>query len=77
MAKDTKKPDIENTAELRRFLLDQMVGVSAGSVTHDQARSICNIAQQVHNTLSTEIKMMRAAAETGTDAPLKPVDFNQ
>ncbi len=68
---------IDNTSELRGFLLDQMVGVSSGHVTHDQARSICNIAQQVHNTLSTEIKMMRAAAETGGTGELPAVSFKK
>ncbi len=74
MPKITAK--ITDTAGLRNFLLSQMMGVADGDVTHDQARSICNIAQQVHNTLSTEIKMMRAANETGT-SDLPPVAFKQ
>ncbi len=74
MPKDATK--IADTSDLRNFLLSQMMGVSDGDVTHDQARSICNIAQQVHNTLATEIKMVRAAKETGT-SELPPVAFKQ
>ncbi len=66
-----------NTAELRDFLLSQMVGVADDRVNHDQARSICNLAQQVYNTLSTEIRMKRLATEPGGDMTLAPVEFGK
>ena len=74
MPKTTMK--ITDTADLRNFLLDQMIGVSDGSVDQDQARSICNRSQQVHHTITAEIKRHRALHDTQSES-MPPVDFKK
>lgn len=48
---------LTNTRELRAFLVEQMQGVASGRVNSEKAKSICNLAQQVYNTLNVEVKM--------------------
>jgi hypothetical protein len=46
-----------NTREMRAFLVEQMQGVAAGRVNSEKAKSICNLSQQIYNTLNVEVKL--------------------
>jgi hypothetical protein len=54
---------MNNTRELRAFLVDQMQGVATGKVNSEKAKSIANISQQIYNTLNIELKMTVAKAK--------------
>lgn len=56
----TTNAPLTNTRELRTFLVEQMQGVANGRVNSEKAKSICNLAQQVYNTLNVEVKMALA-----------------
>jgi len=66
---------MKNTKELRDFLLTQMQGVANGSVDVSVAKGVCNLAQQVYNTVNIEIKMA-TAKEKITSGNIPPVDFS-
>ena len=63
-----------NTRELRTFLVEQMQGVANGRVNSEKAKSICNLAQQVYNTLNVEVKMAIARTKL-KDGDIAPVSF--
>jgi hypothetical protein len=63
-----------NTRELRAFLVEQMQGVANGRVNSEKAKSICNLAQQVYNTLNVEIKVAVARTKL-KDGDIAPVSF--
>lgn len=63
------EPKLQDTADLRAFLLDKMVGVSDGNVAADQAKAICNLSQQVYNTLNIEVRVAAARASGNGEAP--------
>lgn len=65
----------KNTADLRRFLLEQMVKVASGEQDDKQAKAVCNYAQQVYNTVNLEMKFATAKRKAG-DAPITAVEFN-
>ena len=67
---------MQNTKELRAFLVEQMNGVAEGSVNMDSAKSISNLAQQVYNTLNIEIRMAVVKSKLG-DTEVVPVDFSE
>ena len=69
------KQVMNSTADLRKFLIDQMTGVAEGSVPPNSAKAITNIAQQIYNTINIEIKMAIAKSKLG-DEEIKTVDFN-
>lgn len=48
---------MNNTRELRAFLIEQMQGVAKGQVDSPTAKSISNISQQIYNTINIEVKM--------------------
>lgn len=50
---------IRDTADLRNFLLEQMVAVATGRLDLMTARHITNFAQQIYNTLNVEVKASR------------------
>jgi len=56
------------------FLLDQIGLVADGSQDSSSAKSICNYAQQVYNTMNLEIKYATAKAKIG-DAQINSVDL--
>ncbi len=64
----------QNTKELRSFLVDQMLGVADGKVNFERAKAICNISQQIYNTLNVEVKMAVAKANL-KDGKIEPVSF--
>ena len=64
-----------NTREMRSFLVERMMDVAEGRVNAEKAKSICNISQQVYNTLNVEIKMAVAKAKLN-GGEVEAVDFN-
>jgi hypothetical protein len=54
---------MKNTRELREFLVDQMGKVADGKTTFEKAKSICNLSQQIYNTLNVEVKMAIAKSK--------------
>jgi hypothetical protein len=65
---------MNNTRELRAFLVEQMQGVSTGKVNSEKAKSISNLAQQVYNTLNIEVKMALSKAKLNGQT-LDAIDF--
>lgn len=51
-------PTIETTADMKKFLIEQIGKVASGEVEPKKARAVCAIAQQVYNMSNLE---MRAA----------------
>ena len=73
----TAKPEIiapTNTRELRRFLVEQMQGVAAGRVNAEKAKAICNLSQQIYNTLNVEVKIA-TAKQNFKGGDIEPVNF--
>ena len=54
-----KATSINNTAELREFLVEKMIDVAEDKITAQAAKSITSLAQQVHNSLRLEMDMAR------------------
>jgi hypothetical protein len=67
---------IENTRDLRRFLVEQMEGVATGRVNTERAKSICNLSQQIYNSLNLEVKMAIARSKLKEGQDVTPVSFN-
>ncbi len=67
---------INSSADIRNFLLTQMVAVSEGKQETTAAKAISNYAQQVYNTINLEMKMAQMKHKTGGDVQLVPVSFN-
>jgi hypothetical protein len=72
--KKQAKP-IENTRDLRKFLVEQMEGVATGRVNTERAKAICNISQQVYNSLNLEVKMAIARSKLKEGQDVTPVSF--
>jgi hypothetical protein len=58
----------KTTADMRKFLVDQMYGVAAGTVDIGRAKATANLAQQVCNTFNVEIKMADSDRKNGKAA---------
>lgn len=54
-----QKIEITNTAQLREFLVDNMIAVAEDRITPHAAKSITSLAQQIHNSLRLEMDMAR------------------
>lgn len=54
---------MNNTRELRAFLVEQMQGVAAGKVNSEKAKSISNLSQQIYNTINIEVKLALSKAK--------------
>jgi len=52
-----KVKDIKTSAELRSFLAQSMISVADGSMTPNQGKGISSLANQIHQSLYTEIRM--------------------
>lgn len=63
----SNEPKIDNTAQLRSFLLGQMQAVADGKVDGSKAKAICNLSQQIYNTLAIEVRVAATKASTGKD----------
>ena len=66
---------MNNTRELRAFLVEQMQGVASGKVNSEKAKSISNLSQQIYNTINIEVKMALSKAKLNGQS-LDAVDFN-
>ena len=66
---------MNNTRDLRAFLVEQMQGVVAGKVSTEKAKSVSNLSQQIYNTLNLEVKMALSKAKLN-GATVDAVDFN-
>ena len=60
-----EKLQLESTKDLRRFLLDRMQEVSDGELGNNEAKAICNLSQQIYNTINMEVKMAAAKSKYG------------
>lgn len=56
---------LESTKDLRAFLLDRMQEVASGQLGNNEAKAICNLSQQIYNTINMEVKMAAVKAKTG------------
>ncbi len=56
---------IQNTGQLREFLVDMMVGVKNGMVDTEKARNLVKLAGQVNESFYAETKVMKIKAEAG------------
>ena len=54
---------IKTTGDLRKFLIDMMVGVKGGHLDLDKASRITKLAGQVNENLYAEIKIARIRQE--------------
>lgn len=66
---------IGNTRDLRNFLVEQMQGVAEGRVNAERAKGVCNISQQIYNTLNLEVKMAVARGKLKEGDNVLPVSF--
>ncbi|MCP5014875.1 MAG: hypothetical protein GY938_06265 [Ketobacter sp.] len=57
-------------------MLTQMQGVADGEVETDTAKGVCNIAQQVYNTMNIELKVATARAKYGEDLQVVALGFD-
>lgn len=58
-----------NTMELRSLLLRQMQRVLAGEAGQIETKAVCNLAQQVHNTLMAELRYAVVCRRSGDKMP--------
>lgn len=66
---------INNTKDLRGFLLEQLQSAANGKLNTERAKSVCNISQQIYNTLNVEIKMAVAKGKV-KDGEINAIDFD-
>ncbi len=66
---------MNNTRELRAFLVEQMQGVASGKVNSEKAKSISNLSQQIYNTINIEVKMALSKVKLNGQS-LDAVEFN-
>jgi hypothetical protein len=53
-----------------------MEGVATGRVNTERAKSICNLSQQIYNSLNLEVKMAIARSKLKEGQDVTPVSFN-
>ncbi len=63
-AKKVNATTINTTAELREFLANQIPLLATNEITHQQARGMASLAQQVHNSLRLEVDVARFVSES-------------
>lgn len=73
---EQKPVAINSSADIRNFLLTQMVAVSEGKQETTAAKAISNYAQQIYNTINLEMKMAALKQKAGGDIILVPVSFD-
>lgn len=56
---------IKNSAELREFLSNMMLGIKNGDIDADKARNITKMAGQINENFYVEIKVAQVRAEAG------------
>lgn len=66
---------MQNTKELRAFLIERMQKTASGDEPVASAKAICNYAQQVYNTLNLEVKYANVRSKLGEGVVISAVDF--
>jgi hypothetical protein len=66
------KAPITDTASLRKFLIDQMVSAAKGEIEVGAAKSVCNLAQQIYNTVKLEVAFAQVKVK---GVAVEPVSF--
>jgi hypothetical protein len=58
---------IATTADIRNFLIENMVKTAEGKIEVGQAKAMCNFAQQIYNTIKLEMQFatLRQADKIG------------
>jgi hypothetical protein len=56
---------INNTGQLREFLVNMLVGVKNGTVDDGKARSMVKLSAQVNESFYSEIKIAKVRMESG------------
>ena len=59
---------MENTSDLRKFLLGEMQKLAEKKIEVQDARAMCNYAQQVYNTLKLEIQFATLRSKNTIEA---------
>ena len=67
--------EISNSSELRKFLLQQMVDVAHGKMEVGNAKAVCNLAQQVYNTVKLEMNFASLKTKDGMQK-IEPVEWS-
>lgn len=66
---------MNNTRELRSFLIEQMQGVATGTVSSEKAKAISNLSQQIYNTINIEVKLAISKSKLNGQS-IDAVEFN-
>ena len=66
---------LKSTADLRAFLLDEMIETANGRREASTAKAVCNYAQQVYNTINLEMRHAHARHKYGIQN-LSPVTLD-
>ena len=61
---------MNNTAELRKFLIDRMTGLASGKENLAQTQAIAALAKQINTTLALELQAVRVLAGGQIAKPL-------
>lgn len=67
--------DLNNTSDLRNFLIDQMKATAAGKLGVGEARMVCNFAQQIYNTVKIEITFAMMREKSGNNIKVEPITW--
>ena len=67
---------LATTADIRQFLIEQMVKTAEGKIEVGQAKAMCNFAQQIYNTVKLEMQYaaMRQKDQIGKIEPVRWVE---
>lgn len=66
---------IDNTGDIRQFLIVQMVKTAEGKLDAAQAKTLCNFAQQIYNTVKLEMSFAKLKT-SGEITKIEPVSWN-
>ena len=70
----TETPIIQNTHDMRVFLIQQMVAVAKGEMEPQQVTAVARMAQQVYNFAKLEVAAARMRAQSKSEE-VKPLEF--
>lgn len=62
---------MNDTNDLRSFLLDRMVGLASGKESISQSHAVASLAKQVNATLALELNATRLLAQSAQIEPLR------
>ena len=65
---------IDDTKQMRQFLISKMVAVSEGKIEIGQAKAVSNLAQQIYNTVKLEMQF--ASLKSDGMKRIEAVSFN-